>query len=693
MAEKEIRKIEYENGDIYEGKIKKNKRSGDGKMIYSNGEIYEGEWKKDKKNGYGTLKKNNRNIYQGYWKYDKKHGKGRIDYKIGNYYFGDWKNDIREGNGKLRELTGEIYEGEWKEDKRSGKGKLYNIFSLEKILYNGEWKDNLRNGFGKGIYKNMEIEAEWKDDKPNIGNNEHDSKIEFNNGDVYKGKLIFKSNSLNKNEIVTVKIKNKQDFKLCAQYLLFEGYGKMKYSNGDIYKGEWQNNKKHGKGKMEYLMGKIYEGEWNNNSNHGNGKMIYANGDIYDGSFLHNSKDGEGKMTYANGDIYKGIWKNNEKQTGKMIYANGEIYDGSFLHNLKGCEGKMTYANGDIYKGIWQNNKKQNGKMIYANGEIYEGKWENDKKYGNGKFISSNGEIYEGEFIDNIRYGKGKLILFDDFVYDAQFKNNLIINAIITTPNKDIIKCDNFINNMSNGFATIEYKNDNQYDGEIYDNLPHGFGKLIDDEGKIKIGMWKKGELKSSHEIKLKSCGVCTKYFEPHHFKVACGQCQNHLCNKCYEKTYNFKFVEKGEIFNKNRFICPFCRNIPLCYDFDDEDLENIVKDKTSNKIGRCKICSEYEKIIEDCANANNDGNQNNNINNNQNLNINLGFFCSNCSNNLKHCPSCKNWIEKNGGCKHMKCRCGFNFCWECLEVWSINHSYYGSCRNKNPYNYYNSYY
>jgi len=31
-----------------------------------------------------------------------------------------------------------------------------------------------------------------------------------------------------------------------------------------------------------------------------------------------------------------------------------------------------------------------------------------------------------------------------------------------------------------------------------------------------------------------------------------------------------------------------------------------------------------------------------------------------------KKCPMCNTRIEKNGGCDHMTCRCGHNFCWIC---------------------------
>uniref|UniRef100_A0A7S2JBF1 RING-type domain-containing protein n=1 Tax=Alexandrium andersonii TaxID=327968 RepID=A0A7S2JBF1_9DINO len=34
----------------------------------------------------------------------------------------------------------------------------------------------------------------------------------------------------------------------------------------------------------------------------------------------------------------------------------------------------------------------------------------------------------------------------------------------------------------------------------------------------------------------------------------------------------------------------------------------------------------------------------------------------------LKKCPKCCEYIEKNGGCDHMTCRCGFEFHWSTLQ-------------------------
>eukprot|EP00403_Amphidinium_massartii_P016151 CAMPEP_0178409624 /NCGR_PEP_ID=MMETSP0689_2-20121128/20558_1 /TAXON_ID=160604 /ORGANISM="Amphidinium massartii, Strain CS-259" /LENGTH=264 /DNA_ID=CAMNT_0020030771 /DNA_START=432 /DNA_END=1226 /DNA_ORIENTATION=- len=38
----------------------------------------------------------------------------------------------------------------------------------------------------------------------------------------------------------------------------------------------------------------------------------------------------------------------------------------------------------------------------------------------------------------------------------------------------------------------------------------------------------------------------------------------------------------------------------------------------------------------------------------------------------VKRCPECGNYIEKNGGCNHMKCVCGHEFSWISLKPWKM---------------------
>lgn len=50
-----VGKMEYDNGDVYEGNWWDEKKCFDGLMKYANGDVYAGKWKEDKRHGQGTL--------------------------------------------------------------------------------------------------------------------------------------------------------------------------------------------------------------------------------------------------------------------------------------------------------------------------------------------------------------------------------------------------------------------------------------------------------------------------------------------------------------------------------------------------------------------------------------------------------------------------------------------------------------
>lgn len=37
-------------------------------------------------------------------------------------------------------------------------------------------------------------------------------------------------------------------------------------------------------------------------------------------------------------------------------------------------------------------------------------------------------------------------------------------------------------------------------------------------------------------------------------------------------------------------------------------------------------------------------------------------------------CPSCKNGVERTGGCNEIVCRCKQTFCYICGELWAPDH-------------------
>ena len=73
-------KITEDNGDIYEGDVKrsffKTLRHGKGKCTYAGGDMYEGDWLKDMWHGSGTFTYTDGSVYKGGFINNKLHGKG-----------------------------------------------------------------------------------------------------------------------------------------------------------------------------------------------------------------------------------------------------------------------------------------------------------------------------------------------------------------------------------------------------------------------------------------------------------------------------------------------------------------------------------------------------------------------------------------------------------------------------------------
>ena len=90
-----IFKVQYPNGEIYEGKWSQHyKREGPkGKMLYANGDVYLGDWAKDKRQGQGKMNFVNGSVFTGEFKDDNLYSGKLID-KHGNEY-----SNIRDKGG------------------------------------------------------------------------------------------------------------------------------------------------------------------------------------------------------------------------------------------------------------------------------------------------------------------------------------------------------------------------------------------------------------------------------------------------------------------------------------------------------------------------------------------------------------------------------------------------------------------
>ena len=124
-------------GEKYTEDLKKLKLKNDaGKQL-----IYIGQLKKGTEiaDGIGIEVWNNGNIYEGYFKDDKKNGYGRYIYPSGEYYIGDFKDGLFHGMGEYHWNDGRVYKGQFENDMINGHGTLTYPDGTKQT---GKWKDN-----------------------------------------------------------------------------------------------------------------------------------------------------------------------------------------------------------------------------------------------------------------------------------------------------------------------------------------------------------------------------------------------------------------------------------------------------------------------------------------------------------------------------------------------------------------------
>jgi len=142
-TENKIRKIKYNNGDIYSGLLEKGVPHGQGKMIYKNGDIYEGNFIESKPKGKIEVK-SNKFAYFGEIENNIPNGHGEIIYSTGSKYTGYFIKGVPHGEGKMTYINGDIYQGNWD----NGKKDKYGVYTYKESgdIYNGYWKDDEKNG-------------------------------------------------------------------------------------------------------------------------------------------------------------------------------------------------------------------------------------------------------------------------------------------------------------------------------------------------------------------------------------------------------------------------------------------------------------------------------------------------------------------------------------------------------------------
>lgn len=293
--------ITYNKKSTYSGFFDKNMHNGNGKMEYENGDKYDGEWKDGLRDGRGVAmmcdKMGNKIKVEGEWKDDNIVGVCDVLMYGGDRFIGRWDDYVRISRAEIPAITdkdhpptvvfknGDIYVGELSGMVPSGTGIMsYALSNQNVVMYKGRWMDWKYNGHGELLYKNgTRYIGEWVDDK------------------MY-------------------------------------GKGRIVYENGDIYNGEWERGYYVGKG--EYISKS--DGSVIKYIHKENGDVMIYEGDrlVYEGNHNNLMRHGYGRETDRDGCVYEGNWKDGVRDSGKITLPNGKssylcIYKNDRLRPLK----------------------------------------------------------------------------------------------------------------------------------------------------------------------------------------------------------------------------------------------------------------------------------------------------------------------------------------------------------------------
>jgi hypothetical protein len=161
----EVEEKDVVQENVYTGeKNEKGEIHGTGKMEYANGDVYEGQWKNNMRNGKGKITFIDKSTYDGIWTKDQITGKGIYTYFNGDVYEGTLEKGIRSGFGKNTFRNGDVYEGYWKKNRREGQGKM---FYENGDVFVGNWKKDMRHGEGRLVDKTGKMleEGEYENDE------------------------------------------------------------------------------------------------------------------------------------------------------------------------------------------------------------------------------------------------------------------------------------------------------------------------------------------------------------------------------------------------------------------------------------------------------------------------------------------------------------------------------------------------
>ncbi|XP_063358797.1 radial spoke head 10 homolog B-like [Cydia amplana] len=230
----------------------------------------------------------------------------------------------------------------------------------------------------------------------------------------------------------------------------------IRFKNGNLYEGNISMKCMHGEGRFQWADGTVYLGQFKNNEMVGKGMIQWKNDTWYEGEFACNLRHGRGLYVDSRAQgSYVGGWHLGAKHGVGTLHYPGRgtnLYDGQWDHNIRHGVGSREYCHNSGYKGDWDAYMREGkGLMLWPNHDFYSGDWRNNVMSGFGIYIwdmycnnsmaTPSINIYRGEWHKGKRHGYGVL-------------------------------------NFGYGLGS-------HYKGEFKDNLKHGSGQLVTNDGQI----------------------------------------------------------------------------------------------------------------------------------------------------------------------------------------------------------------
>jgi hypothetical protein len=196
----------YHDGSVFTGTgWRHNGPHGEGKIQYGNGDIYDGGFENGLRCGYGAFYGESGETYSGHWLCNTKHGYGQIYVPNQYEYDGEWFSDMMHGRGTWTDLNTKcVRTGTWDNNKQNGYGTITESRSYY-ILYAGNIVNNSINGIGCVIYRSgASYQGEWRNGRRHGHGrfiySDGSEEVGFWVNDIYRGTEIPEYNVLSDEE-------------------------------------------------------------------------------------------------------------------------------------------------------------------------------------------------------------------------------------------------------------------------------------------------------------------------------------------------------------------------------------------------------------------------------------------------------------------------------------------------------------